>query len=297
MEKENRSSLGIIIISFNVRKLLKECLESIARETRRTRHEIWVIDNHSRDDSVRMLKESFPQVRLIENSENLGFTRANNQAIANCRCDLILLLNPDTVIQEGALDKMVRFMDENPNVGAAGCRVLNEDGTLQLACRRSIPTPKAAFYKLSGLSRLFPHSKVMARYNLTYLDPNTTHEVDAVSGAFLLIRREVVDRIGMLDEDFWIFGEDIDWCIRTKKAGWKVMYYPDARILHYKGVGCGTNRPKTGYEFYRAMYLFHKKHFAKNCSPVTNGLIYVGIFIKAMLSWRRFLPSKARPNS
>jgi len=294
---ENRSSLGIIIISFNVRKLLKECLESVIRETRDTRYEIWVIDNHSRDDSVQMLKESFPQVHLIENTENLGFTRANNQAIAKCRCDLILLLNPDTIIQDGALDKMVRFMDEHADVGAAGCRVLNEDGTLQLACRRSIPTPAVAFYKLSGLSRLFPNSKVMARYNLTYLDPNTTHEVDAVSGAFLLIRKQVIDRIGMLDEDFWIFGEDIDWCIRTQKAGWKVMYYPDAHIIHYKGVGCGTNSRKTSYEFYRAMYLFHKKHFAKDCSFITNGLIYIGILFKAMLSWRRFLPSKARPNS
>ena len=294
---ENRATLGIIIISFNVRKLLEECLESIKRETRHTKYEIWVIDNHSRDDSVRMLKEKYPEVHLIENDENLGFTRANNQAIAKCRSDLILLLNPDTLIRDGALDKMVRFMDENPDVGVAGCRVENEDGSLQLACRRSIPTPAVAFYKLSGLSRLFPNSKVMARYNLTYLDPNTPHEVDAVSGAFLLIRKEVVDRIGMLDETFWIFGEDIDWCIRAKRAGWKVMYYPHARILHYKGVGCGTNSRKTSYEFYRAMYLFHKKHFARDCSPITNGLIYLGICMKALLSWRRFLSSKPRPGS
>lgn len=294
---ENKSSLAIIIISFNVCKLLKECLESIYRETTRTRFEIWVIDNLSRDDSVRMLKESFPEVHLIENQENLGFTRANNQAIAKCQSDLVLLLNPDTLIQDGALDKMVQFMDEHPDVGVSGCRVLNPDGSLQLACRRSIPSPKVAFYRLSGLSRLFPNSKVMAKYNLTYLDPDKPHEVDAVSGAFLLIRKQVVDRIGMLDETFWIFGEDIDWCIRAKKAGWKVMYYPDARILHYKGIGCGTNSRKTSYEFYRAMYLFHRKHFAKDCSPITNGLIYIGIFAKALLSWRRFLPAKARSNS
>ncbi|MGE5293534.1 MAG: glycosyltransferase family 2 protein [Solirubrobacterales bacterium] len=294
---ENKSSLAIIIISFNVCKLLKECLESIYRETTRTRFEIWVIDNLSRDDSVRMLKESFPGVHLIENQENLGFTRANNQAIAKCQSDLVLLLNPDTLIQDGALDKMVQFMDEHPDVGVSGCRVLNPDGSLQLACRRSIPSPKVAFYRLSGLSRLFPNSKVMAKYNLTYLDPDKPHEVDAVSGAFLLIRKQVVDRIGMLDETFWIFGEDIDWCIRAKKAGWKVMYYPDARILHYKGIGCGTNSRKTSYEFYRAMYLFHRKHFAKDCSPITNGLIYIGIFAKALLSWRRFLPAKARSNS
>jgi GT2 family glycosyltransferase len=286
---DNQSTLAVVIISFNVRKLLQECLESIYRETRRTRLEIWVIDNNSRDDSVAMLKQSFPDVHLIENQENVGFTRANNQAIAQCRSDLVLLLNPDTLILDGALDKMVQFMDEHPEVGVSGCRVENPDGSLQLACRRSVPTPQVAFYRLMGLSRLFPHSKVMAKYNLTYLDPNQPHEVDAVSGAFLLIRKSVVDRIGMLDETFWIFGEDIDWCIRAQKAGWKVMYYPDAHILHYKGIGCSTNSRKTNYEYYRAMYLFHKKHFAKDHSPLTNSLIYAGIGVKALCAWPRLL--------
>jgi GT2 family glycosyltransferase len=287
---ENRSTLAIVIISFNVRKLLQECLESIYRQTRRTRFEIWVIDNHSRDDSVPMLKESFPDVHLIENRENVGFTRANNQAIARCRSDLILLLNPDTIILDGALDKMVQFMDEHPEVGVSGCRVQNEDGSLQLACRRSLPTPRVAFYRLTGLSRLFPRSQVMARYNLTYVDPDRPHEVDAVSGAFLLIRQQVVDRIGLLDEEFWIFGEDIDWCRRAQKAGWKVMYNSGARILHYKGIGCSTNRRKTSFEFYRAMYLFHRKHFADDCSQALNFLIYAGIACKATLALRRFLP-------
>jgi len=286
---DNPSSLAIVIISFNVRKLLQECLESIYRQTRRTRFEIWVIDNNSRDDSVAMLKQSFPDVHLIENKENLGFTRANNQAIAQCRSDLVLLLNPDTLIQDGALDKMVQFMDEHPEVGVSGCRVENPDGSLQLACRRSIPTPQVAFYRMTGLSRLFPNSKVMAKYNLTYLDPNQPHEVDAVSGAFLLIRKSVVDRIGMLDETFWIFGEDIDWCIRAQRAGWKVMYYPGARILHYKGIGCSTNSRKTNYEFYRAMYLFHKKHFAQDHSPITNFLIYAGIGVKALCASPKLL--------
>jgi GT2 family glycosyltransferase len=286
---DNQSSLAIIIISFNVRKLLQECLESIYRETRRTRCEIWVIDNNSRDDSVAMLKQSFPDVRLIENKENLGFTRANNQAIARCRSDLVLLLNPDTLIQDGALDKMVQFMDEHPEVGVSGCRVENPDGSLQLACRRSIPTPQVAFYRMTGLSRLFPHSKVMAKYNLTYLDPDQPHEVDAVSGAFLMIRRQVVNQIGMLDETFWIFGEDIDWCIRAQKAGSKVMYYPEAHILHYKGIGCSTNSRKTNYEYYRAMYLFHRKHFAKDYSPLTNSIIYAGIGVNALCAWPRLL--------
>jgi GT2 family glycosyltransferase len=293
---DNRSSLAIVIISFNVRTLLKECLESIYRETRRTRFEIWVIDNHSRDDSVAMLKESFPQVHLIESTENLGFTRANNRVLPRCRSDLVLLLNPDTVIQEGALDKIVQFMDEHPEVGVSGCRVQNQDGSLQLACRRALPTPQVAFYRLTGLSRLFPNSKVMAKYNLTYLDANQPHEVDAVSGAFLLIRQRVIDQIGLLDERFWIFGEDLDWCIRAKTAGWKVMYYPKATILHYKGIGCSTNSRKTSYEFYRAMYLFHRKHFAADYSPVTNALVYAGILCRALLAWRRLIfPVRVHP--
>lgn len=292
------STIAIVIISFNVEKLLKECLESVYRETKDARFEIWVIDNHSRDASVQMLKRDFPQIHLIENADNVGFTRANNQAVRQCRTDYVLLLNPDTLIREGAIDKMVRFMDEHPDVGVSGCRVENEDGSLQLACRRSIPSPSAAFFRLTGLSRLFPHSQRMAKYNLTYLDPAKTHEVDAVSGAFLVIRRKTIEQIGLLDETFWIFGEDIDWCIRAKKAGWKVMYYPDARILHYKGVGCSTNNRKTSYEFYRAMYLFHRKHFAKDHSFLVNGLVYAGIFLKAGLSLKWFVRSpKVRPGS
>jgi len=287
----DKSSISIVIVSFNVEKLLKECIESIYAETRDAAFDIWVVDNNSRDNSVQMVRDNFPEVHVIDNDENVGFPKANNQAVVQSQSDYVLLLNPDTIIQDRAIDKMVAFMDSDPKVGVSGCRVLNEDGSLQLACRRSIPTPKVAFYRLSGLSRLFPNSKTMAKYNLTYLDPNEPNEVDAVSGAFLLIRKDVVDAIGVLDENFFIYGEDMDWCIRAKHAGWKVMYYPDARILHYKGIGCSTNSRKTSYEFYRAMYLFHKKHFAKDCSAITNGLIYTGIFLKALCSWRRFFTS------
>lgn len=294
---KGKSSISIVIVSFNVERLLKECIESIYRETTESTFDIWVVDNHSHDSSVQMLKNHFPQVHLIENDRNVGFPKANNQAIVQNTSDYILLLNPDTIIQDRAIDKMVRFMDEYPDTGISGCRVLNEDGSLQLACRRSVPTPKVAFYRLTGLSRLFPNSKTMARYNLTYLDPNAPHEVDAVSGAFLVIRKKVVDAIGMLDENFFIYGEDMDWCIRAKKAGWKVMYYPHAQIVHYKGVGCKTNNLKTTYEFYRAMVLFHRKHFAQECSALTNLVIYIGIVLTALLAWRRWLFSaKPSPN-
>jgi len=287
--------ISIIVVNYNAEKLLRECLESLYRETQDTSFDVWVVDNNSHDESVRMVRESFPEVNLIANDDNLGFSRANNQAIAKSASDYILLLNPDTVVRDRAIDKMVAFMDAHADVGISGCRVLNKDGSLQPACRRSVPTPKVAFYHLSGLSKLFPNSMIMAKYNLTYLDPDQPHEVDAVSGAFLLIRRAVVDQIGLLDEAFFIYGEDVDWCVRAKSAGWKVMYTPEAEILHYKG-GCSANSRRTAYEFYRAMYLFHRKHFAKNHSPVTNLLICIGIVIRAMFSWRRFFASaKAGP--
>ena len=287
--------ISIIVVNFNAERLLKECLESLYRETQDTSFDVWVVDNNSHDESVRMIREDFPEVNLIVNDYNLGFSRANNQAIVKSASDYILLLNPDTVVRDRAIDKMVAFMDAHPDVGISGCRVLNKDGSLQPACRRSVPTPKVAFYHFSGLSKLFPNSMIMAKYNLTYLDPDQSHEVDAVSGAFLLIRRAVVDQIGLLDEVFFIYGEDVDWCVRAKNAGWKVMYHPEAEILHYKG-GCSTNSRRTTYEFYRAMYLFHRKHFAKNHSPVTNLLICTGIVVRAMFSWRRFFASaKAGP--
>jgi GT2 family glycosyltransferase len=258
-------------------------------ETKRIRFDVWVVDNNSGDDSVAMVEENFPKVKLIKNEKNCGFAKANNMAMSRIRSNYILLLNPDTVICDNAIEKTVHFMDGNPEVGITGCRVLNKDGTLQLACRRSIPTPSIAFLRLTGLSRLFPNSKTMARYNLTYLDIDKPHEVDAVSGAFLMIRGEVVDKIGMLDERFFMYGEELDWCFRTKKDKWKVMYYPEAEIIHYKGECSKSNSRKAAFEFYRSMYLFHRKHFADNYNPILNGIICVGIFLKAFSSWRSFL--------
>jgi hypothetical protein len=198
--------LSITIVSYNTENFLRGCIESIYSQTNGTAFDIWVVDNDSRDNSVQMIKEQFPQVHLIENSCNVGFAKAANMAMSQSKSDYILLLNPDTLILQNAIEKVIGFMDKNPDVGICGCKVLNEDGTLQLACRRSIPTPKVAFFRLTGLSRLFATSKTMARYNLTYMDPNLPHEVDAVSGAFLMIRRKVIDRIGMLDESFFMDG-------------------------------------------------------------------------------------------
>lgn len=281
--------LSIIIVNYNAEHYLENCLRSIYAETKQIPFDIWIVDNDSKDESVSMTRRNFPLVNLIENKGNPGFARANNQAIQKSTADYILLLNPDTLVLENAIEKMVKFMDENPQTGIAGCKVLNEDRTLQLACRRSIPSPGVAFFRLTGLSKLFPNSKKLAKYNLTYLNADEANEVDAVSGAFLMIRRKVVDKIGSLDERFFMYGEELDWCIRTKKAGWKVMYYPDAEIIHYKGECSKSNSRKAAFEFYRSMYLFHKKHFADNYNPIINIIIYTGIFLKAISSWRSYL--------
>lgn len=290
-------TLSIVIVNYNTEALLKDCLQSVYAGANGTPLSIWVVDNNSRDNSVAMVKSCFPKVQVVENRCNVGFSKANNLVISRSQSDYVLLLNPDTLIIGDAIERMVKFMDQHPQVGIAGCKVLNRDGTLQLACRRSIPTPRVAFFRLTGLSRLFPKSKVMAEYNMTYTSPEETHEVGAVSGAFLMIRRKAIDEIGLLDERFFMYGEELDWCLRAKRAGWKVMYYPEAQIVHYKGESTKYNSRKAAIEFYRAMYLFHKKHFAKDCSPINNGLIYVGILCKALLSWRRFLPSKAQSHS
>jgi len=281
--------LSIIIVNYNAGRLLKECIDSIYKESIATPFDVWVVDNDSQDNSIAIIKQYYPKVNVIENRTNIGFAKANNMALSKSKTDYFLLLNPDTVVRDNAIEKVVKFMDRNPKVGIVGCRVLNEDGTLQLACRRSIPTPHVSFFRLTGLSKLFPHSKIMAKYNLTYLDPDKPHEVDAVSGAFLMIRKKVVDNISMLDERFFMYGEELDWCLRTKKAGWKVMYYPDAEIIHYKGECSKSNSRKATFEFYRSMYLFHKKHFAENYNPIINIIIYAGIFLKAVSSWRSFL--------
>jgi GT2 family glycosyltransferase len=282
-------ALSIIIVNFNTEKLLKGCLESVYAGANGTPMSISVVDNNSHDGSVPMVKLHFPKVQIIENRQNLGFSKANNMVISQSRCDYILLLNPDTLIIGDAIERVVKFMEQNPKVGIAGCKVLNRDGTLQLACRRSIPTPKVAFFRLTGLSKLFPRSKAMAAYNLTYTDPEQTHEVGAVSGAFLMIRKKVVDEIGLLDERFFMYGEELDWCLRAKRAGWLVMYHPDAQIVHYKGESAKSNSRKAALEFHRAMYLFHRKHFAKDHSCIMNALIYAGIFVRALGSWRQVL--------
>jgi GT2 family glycosyltransferase len=280
--------LSVIIVSWNCRDLLARCLDTVFASKLERDFEVIVVDNSSTDGTAAFVQETYPQVKLIANRENAGFARANNLALRQARGELILLLNPDTELQADTLQVMVDFMDKHPECGMAGCKVLNPDGTLQLACRRNIPGLADAFFKLSGLSRLFPRSRRMARYNLTYLPADRVAIVDAVSGSFLMTRRAVMDKIGLLDERFFMYGEDLDWCWRSVRAGYQNYYVPDTSIVHYHG-GSSKKRPlRSAYHFYEAMYLFYDKHFAPGWARPLVWLAAMALFILGLpkMLWR-----------
>ena len=212
-------------MNYNVRDLLENTLHSVIDSLRHIEGEIFVVDNASDDGSVEMLRARFPMITVIANNENLGFAKANNQALQRSRGKYFLILNPDTLLQEDTITTMLRFLDENPDVGIAGSKIIQPDGTIEPACRRSFPSPWVSFTKLAGLSNLFPKSRFFGKYNLTYLSDDETYEVDAISGCFMMIRRDVYDEIGGFDESYFMYGEDLDLCYRTQKAGWKIYYH------------------------------------------------------------------------
>jgi len=222
--------------------------------------EVIVVDNASDDGSVEMIRQKFPSVKLFANSRNLGFAAANNIGLKEATGEYVLLLNPDTIVQEDTFRVMREYLEQHPDVGLAGCKILNPDGTLQLACRRSFPTPWVAFTKVAGLSAMFPRSKVFNKYNLEYLNPDDSYEVDAVSGSFMFVRRDILQSVGNLDEQFFMYGEDLDWCYRIKNAGWKVSYVHNTQIIHYKGESARRSDIDEVKVFYQAMRLFVRKH-------------------------------------
>lgn len=272
--------LSIIIVNYNTKDLLQQTLDSLFRNQPRCGFEVFVVDNHSSDGSCDMVKEMFPEVALIKNDENEGFSRANNRAIRASQGQYILLLNSDTVVLPGTLDTMFEFLEENPRVGAAGCKVVLPDGKLDLACRRSFPTPQNAMFQALGLSKLFPKSPLFAQYNLTYLDEDETYPVECIVGAFMMVRRETIEQVGLLDEAFFMYGEDIDWCYRIKQAGWEIYYYPRAKIIHYKGASSEKRRYRMIYEFHRAMLIFYRKYYARKKFFLVNWLVITGIWLR-----------------
>ena len=274
--------LSIILVNYNVEHFLELCLHSVLDATKNIEAEIWVVDNHSSDGSVQMVEKSFEQVHLIANKSNAGFSKANNQAILQAKGKYILLLNPDTILPENCLSDCIRFMEETPQAAALGARMLDGSGCYLPESKRGLPTPWVSFCKAFGLSRLFPSSPLFGKYHLSYLNENETQEVDILSGAFMFMRKEALDKAGLLDESFFMYGEDVDLSYRLQKSGYKNYYFPEATIIHFKGESTKRGSISFVHHFYKAMLLFSKKHFSDK--PAFTLFIYVGIAIRAILA-------------
>src|SRR5581483_10435853 len=261
--------LGIVILNYNTRDLLRDCLRALA-DTRGVDAEIIVVDNASCDESAAMMRAEFPNIRLIASEKNGGYAYGNNLALKEFLARpnpprALLLLNTDTLVPPDALRGLMDFLDAHPDAGVIGPKLVRADGSLDLACRRSFPTPEISFYRMLGLSKLFPKSRRFGRYNLTYLDENETAQVDSVVGAAMLIRTTALMQAGLLDEAFFMYGEDLDLALRIKQKGWNVYYYPAVQILHYKRESSKQSK-KAQVEFYRAMYIFYDKHYRATTS-------------------------------
>ena len=243
--------ISIVIVSYNVSKLLDECLQSVKRALQGIDGEVWVVDNRSVDNTIDMLREKHPDVRLIANQENVGFARANNQAIRQSDAEYVLLLNPDTVVYENTLRGVLDFMDQHPEAGGAGVRMLTREGKPAPESRRAIPTPWVSALKMLGFTR---------RYYMSHLSWDEPGQIEVISGAFCLLRRKALDQVGLLDEDFFMYGEDIDLSYRLLKGGWQNWFLP-FDIIHYKGESTQKSSFRYVHTFYQAMLIFFRKHY------------------------------------
>src|SRR3990172_1751398 len=277
--------LSVIIVNYNVRDFLENALASAREAMKGIDGEVIVVDNASDDGSVEMVGRKFPGVRMVANDRNIGFAAANNIALRLSRGRYMLLLNPDTIVKEDTFQIIIRFLDTHPDAGLAGCRILNPDGTLQLACRRSFPTPWVAFTKIVGLASLFPRSRLFGRYNLTYLDPEQPAEVEAISGSFMVIRREAQQQVGLLDEMFFMYGEDLDFCYRLNTSGWKIFYVPETQIIHFKGESSKKSYFEHRLIFYRDMRIYVRKHFHKGRQFFPSWFLIFAIYLRTLLSF------------
>ncbi|MCB0481417.1 MAG: glycosyltransferase [Flavobacteriales bacterium] len=276
--------LSVIIVNYNVKHFLEQCLISALKASKTLSCEIIVVDNHSLDGSVEMVKQRFSQVQLIESKVNLGFSKGNNLGISKAKGEFILLLNPDTLVEEDTFEKVVEFMRNHEDAGGLGVKMIDGRGQFLPESKRGLPTPMVAFYKMFGLARLFPKSTVFGQYHLTYLSANRIHKVDILSGAFMLLRKSVIDQIGMLDETFFMYGEDIDLSYRIKLAGYENYYFPETQIIHYKGESTKKSSVNYVFVFYRAMVIFANKHFSKNHAMAFGFLINLAIYFRASIT-------------
>lgn len=310
------SDLDIVIVNYNTSALLRDCLRSVFASECNFRWRVFVVDNGSKDDSAAMVRAEFEpyhsNLTLLVSPTNGGFAFGNNLALRQIcpfpdttniaeleqKCQIlqigsqpqgryVLLLNPDTVVPPDAFQKMYDFMEERREAGVVGAKLVKGNGQLDLACRRSFPTPQVSLWRMTGLSKLFPKNKIFAQYNLTFLDPDTLSEVDSVCGAFMWIRAEAIQQAGILDEDFFMYGEDLDWAFRIKQHGWKVFYNPATTVIHYKGESSKQRSTGAIINFYHAMYVFYQKHYARDTFFLLNWLIIFGIFAKGALALAR----------
>jgi O-antigen biosynthesis protein len=282
--------VSVIIVNYNVRDFLHQSLVSIQKALKGFRSEIFVVDNASDDGSAEMVRRRFPRIRLVASTANLGFAKANNIALKNARGKFLLLINPDTIVQEDTIRVMVEFLQNHPEAGLAGCKILNPDGSFQPACRRGFPTPWVAFTRIFGLSKIFPKTKLFGKYNLTYLNTEETYPVDAVSGSFMMVRKETFDQVGGLDESYFMYGEDLDWCYRIRRTGWRIYYVHSTQIIHYKGESTRRSSLDEIHTFYDAMHLFVEKHF--HSSRLFKVVLRLSI---GMISFAAFATSALRP--
>lgn len=297
--------LSVIIVNYNVRELLRACLDTLMLANERLmnanqRMEIFVVDNASSDGSAAMVREEFPNVKLIVNGENLGFAKANNLVIKESSGRYLLFLNPDTTVPKETLPEMIRFMDENPRVGVATCFVELASGGMDPDCHRGFPMPWASFCFFTKLEKIFPHSRVFGQYHQTWKDLKKAHEIDACCGAFMMVRRRAMDEVGVWDEDFFFYGEDLDWCYRFKEKVWKVMFYPQVKIIHHKGASSGMKKSSQDVSTATreskqrvlrastdAMRIFYNKHYRQKYPAVVTWLVLGGIKLMEKVRLRR----------
>jgi len=294
--------LSIVIVSYNTRQLTVDCVQSIKKTVKKPSYEIIVVDNASPDDSVaelQKLTKTIPELKVVANKDNSGFSKANNIGVKKSQGRYVLFLNSDTVVYDNTLDGMLDFMDRHPQAGASTCFLRIPTGELDDAAHRGFPTPWRALTKFSGLSKIFPNSKIFAGYNMTYLSLDNTHEVEALAGAFMLVRREAGDAAGWWDEDYFFYGEDIDFCYTLAEHGWKIYFVPEFEILHYKGASGGIKkasekittatretRKKVTDARFAAMRIFYDKHYKKRYPAILRNLVLLGISVKKFFAER-----------
>lgn len=273
--------LSIVIVNYNVRRFLYQCLRSVEKAIAGMEADVWVVDNTSKDGSVEFLEPLFPEAHFIRNSENVGFSIANNQAIRQSKGKFVLLLNPDTIVTPDALRQSVEWMEQNPKAGATGVALHNSNGSFARESRRGVPTPLVSFCKITGLIKLFPRHRTIGRYYMGYLDRNKASEIEILSGAYMMLRREAIDKVGSLDEDFFMYGEDIDLSYRLLKGGWRNFYLPQP-IIHYKGESEHPSTIRYVNVFHSAMIIFYQKNFAKKYF-LSGFLIRLAVYLSAFV--------------